>query len=198
VTDAAFLEADPVAVFRAWYDSAVAAGVPLADAMTLATATADGRPTARLVLFKGIWQGGFCFFTHYDSRKARDLTENPRAALVFHWHEPHRQVRIEGSVERLPDHLSDEYFQSRTRESQIGAWASPQSQPVSSREELDARAAEVDSQFSGRQVPRPPFWGGYRVVPERIELWIGQEHRLHDRFLYVREGSAWRASRLAP
>jgi pyridoxamine 5'-phosphate oxidase len=196
--DSAFLEADPIDVFRAWYDAAVSTGQPLADAMTLATATRDGRPSARLVLYKGIAEGGFCFFTHFDSPKGRDLAENPLAALVFHWHAPHRQVRVEGSVERLADRLSDEYFQSRDRESQIGAWASPQSQEVSGRADLDARVAEVRAKFSGRDIPRPPFWGGYRLVPARIELWIAQEHRLHDRFVYVRRGQAWEASRLAP
>lgn len=192
------LTSDPIAKFAEWHAEAVAAQTPFADAMALATASPQGRPSVRIVLYKGIDRGGICFFTNYESRKARELELNPRAALVFFWASLNRQVRLEGSVERLGPSESDAYFQTRARESQLGAWASPQSRPIADRQELDARFAEVEREYSGRRVPRPEFWGGYRLVPESVEFWVGQEHRLHDRYLYEREGASWRVARLAP
>ena len=188
---------DPIDAFRAWFDEAVARGASFADAATLATATRDGAPSARTVLYKG-YDRGVLFYTNYTSRKARDLDDNPRAALVFFWVVLHRQVRMEGRVERLSEAESDAYFATRPRETQLGAWASPQSAPVASRDELDARFREQDERWAGRPVERPPFWGGYRLIPEVVELWVGREHRLHDRFLYERADSAWRRARLGP
>jgi pyridoxamine 5'-phosphate oxidase len=183
--------------FRAWFDEAVERGAPFADAMTLATATADGAPSARVVLYKGI-DDGILFYTSYESRKASELEDNPRAALVFYWPILHRQVRIEGRVERVTAALSDAYFATRPRESQLGAWASPQSRAVASREALDESFSELDRHWAGRSVERPPFWGGYRLLPQRVELWIGREARLHDRFVYERAGNAWQRTRLGP
>jgi pyridoxamine 5'-phosphate oxidase len=189
---------DPFAIFLAWYDEAVKSGAPLPDSMALATADAGGRPSVRVVLYKGITGGGVRFFTNYESRKGRDLRDNARGALAFYWATLHRQVRMEGAVSRLATEESDEYFATRPRESQIGAWASPQSEPLASYAELDERVRAIEARFSGRAVERPPFWGGYRLVPERFEFWIGREHRLHDRFAYDRDGTGWLAMRLAP
>ncbi|MGK3992560.1 pyridoxamine 5'-phosphate oxidase [Sorangium sp. So ce1024] len=169
-----------------------------ATAMTLATADASGRPSARMVLLKGIDDRGFVFFTNYASRKAADLEANPFAALCIHWAKAAEQIRVEGRVERISDAESDAYFATRPRGSQIGAWASRQSAPLSSRERLIERVREIEARFEGRPVPRPAFWGGYRVVPERIELWRGQESRLHDRVVYLRDGDGWRIERLYP
>jgi pyridoxamine 5'-phosphate oxidase len=192
--------AEPLSVLNAWYEEASSLGDPLPDAMTLATASKDGCPSARVVLFKGIVRGGVLFFTNYMSRKARELDENPRAALVMHFPLRERQVRLEGRVERAADAESKAYFAGRPRGSQLGAWASPQSQPIASRAELEARAREVEARFANGQVPRPDFWGGYLVFPERVELWFGKPDRLHDRFLYRRTGVAqpWTIERLAP
>lgn len=192
------LQSDPIATFVEWHAEAVAVETPFADAMTLATATPDGRPSARMVLYKGVDRGGICFFTNHQSRKAHELECNPRAALVFFWAPLNRQVRIEGRVERLGAAESDAYFRTRARESQIGAWASPQSHPIADRQELDDRCGELEREYAGRAVPRPEFWGGYRLVPESVEFWVGQEHRLHDRHLYERDGVGWRVTRLAP
>src|SRR5882724_4367368 len=192
--------ADPLSVLNAWYEEARDLGDPLPDAMTLATASKDGVPSARVVLFKGIVRGGVLFVTNYRSRKARELDENPRAALVMHFPLRERQVRIEGRVERASATESETYFHGRPRGSQLGAWASPQSQPIASRAELDALASGVEARFANADVPRPDFWGGYLVFPESIELWQGKPDRLHDRFLYRRSAdtAAWTIERLAP
>lgn len=189
---------DPLRVFTAWYDDAVRAGVPFADAMSVATVDAQGRPRVRVLLYKGISEGGLRFFTNLESEKGRELTRTPYVATVFHWPSTGRQVRIDGSVERLADAEADEYFQSRPRFSQIGAWASPQSQRIPNRAWLEDRLSEMEQRFGEGPVPRPPHWGGYRLVPDRIEFWIDRDHRLHDRFLYEREGSLWQLCRLAP
>ena len=198
--DEATINADPLVTFAAWYDAAVAAGVPEPEAMTLSTATPDGRPSARMVLLRGFDDRGFCFFTNYDSRKGRELMANPHAALTFHWAALERQVRIEGRVERTTDAESDAYFHSRPSGSRIGAWTSPQSAVIPDRETLEAvyarfRAAHPDDSA----IPRPAHWGGYRVVPERIEFWQGRPSRLHDRLHFRRDATgAWRLERLAP
>lgn len=189
---------DPLAVLNTWYEEAVRSGAPMPDAMTLATATLAGRPAARIVLFKGIVRGGVFFVTNYDSRKARELDANPHAALVLHFAANERQVRIEGRVERSSDAESDAYFASRARGSQLGAWASPQSAPIASRAELSRRLAEVEARYHGKAVPRPESWGGYLLLPERVELWLGRPDRLHDRFEYCAGASGWSIKRLSP
>ena len=166
------------------------------EAMALATATADGRPSVRMVLLKGVDERGFSFYTGYESRKGRELAENPRAALLFHW--PGRQVRIEGPVERVTADESDAYFASRPRGSRLSAIASRQSEVVSSREELEGRVAELEEQFAGAEPPRPDRWGGFRLVPETFELWQHRDDRLHDRLRYRRDGDAWLVERLSP
>lgn len=191
------LDIDPFAQFRAWFAAALEARLPLAEAMTLATASADGAPSARIVLLKRV-DHGFVFHSNYESRKGRELERNPRAALVFHWQPLARQVRVEGMVERASADESASYFASRPREAQLGARASPQSEPIGSRAELEARLAAVDAEYEGRDVPLPQFWGGYRVVPERFEFWQRGDDRLHDRFAYERDRAGWRVIRLAP
>lgn len=166
--------------------------------MTLATADPSGRPSARVVLLKGVDERGFVFFTNYGSRKARELQDNPQAALCFYWRDFDEQVRVEGRVELLPEEESDAYFASRERASQIGAWASRQSEPMASRTQLLARYAAIEARFAGRPVPRPPFWGGFLLVPQRIEFWFNQIHRLHDRIVYTRQGDGWQSERLFP
>jgi pyridoxamine 5'-phosphate oxidase len=188
---------DPIEQFRDWFERAERE-VPLAHAMTLATVAADGSPDARMVLLKGFGPQGFRFFTNLSSSKAKQLEATPRAALVLYWRELDRQVRIRGPAERLPETASDQYFASRPREAQIGAWASPQSEPLPDRAALDAHLKEVEKRFSGVNVPRPAFWGGYTLRPEEIEFWQGQAARLHDRFLYTRQEDDWRVERLAP
>jgi len=188
---------DPVDQFREWYERA-APEVPLADAMTLATIDGDGSPDARMVLLKGFGSDGFRFFTNLGSAKARQLEAVPRAALVLYWRELDRQVRIRGYVEKLPEADDDEYFATRPTEARLGAWASPQSEPLPDRETLDDRVREVTERFAGAEVPRPEFWGGYLLRPDRIEFWQGQAARLHDRFVYVRQDDGWRIQRLAP
>ena len=190
------LTADPFELFAAWFELA-RAGAPLAEAICLATVDAAGLPDARMVLLKGFGPDGFRFFTNEGSAKGTQLADNPAAALVLYWRELDRQIRVRGRVERLPVADSDAYFETRPRESRIGAWASPQSAPIADREELDRRVAEVEERF-GADVPRPDFWGGYLVVPETIEFWQGQVGRLHDRFVYRREGEGWSVGRLAP
>ena len=194
------IDPDPMWQFGQWFEEAVAAGLRESNAMTLATADEAGRPSARVVLLKGIEEGGFTFFTNYNSRKGDQLLANPYAALVFFWHELERQVRIEGKVERLPEAISTEYFQSRPRGSQIGAWASPQSQPVPDRHYIEEKVDHYTKKFESENVlPRPPHWGGYVLIPDRVEFWQGRENRLHDRFEYHRnEMGGWQVLRLAP
>jgi pyridoxamine 5'-phosphate oxidase len=190
---------DPIALVRRWFADAQAAGVEQHDAMTLATVAPDGRPSARVVLLRGIDQRGFAFFTNYESRKGRELDANPYAALALLWSPLQRQVRISGRVERMSAEESDAYFATRPRGSQLGAWASRQSRPLPDRAELEARWAALDARYAGLAVPRPPHWGGYRVDPDEIELWQGRANRLHDRFRYVRTPEAgWTHERLAP
>ena len=192
------LDPDPIEQFGRWMTDALAAGILLPNTMTLATAGADGRPSARMVLLKGFDHRGFVFYTNYESRKGRELAGNPAAALVFHWPRLERQVRAEGPAEPVSAEESDAYFASRPLESRLGAWASRQSAPLRSRAELEDRLAELERQYSGGDVPRPPHWGGWLVRPEAIELWQGRPNRLHDRFLYTRAGDEWERVRLSP
>jgi pyridoxamine 5'-phosphate oxidase len=188
----------PIQLLGSWLDEARAAGIPQPDAMTLATASADGAPSARIVLLRGLDDRGVVFYTNSESRKGRELLANPRAALVVHWEPLGRQVRVEGSVERVDDEESDAYFASRPLPSRLGAWASDQSRPIESREELMQRYAETAERFGDGPIPRPPHWYGFRVVPDAIEFWEHGAHRLHDRMRYTRAGSSWIAERLAP
>jgi pyridoxamine 5'-phosphate oxidase len=192
------LLADPIAQFLAWLDAAEREGVVMPNAMALATADADGRPSVRHVLLRGIDARGFVFYTNRESRKGHDLAGNPHAAAVFLWKALDRQVTVSGPVERLDDEDSDAYFAGRPRDAQIGAWASDQSRPIDDRAALDARVVEITERFADTEVPRPPHWGGYRIVPDAIEFWQGRAHRLHDRFRYAREPSGWRIERLSP
>jgi pyridoxamine 5'-phosphate oxidase len=189
---------DPVALFDRWLDEAVAAGVHEPNAMALATATTDGRPSVRIVLLKGFDDRGLVFFTGYESRKGAELGANPQAAATMLWHPLQRQVRVEGTVTRVDDAESDAYFASRPRGSQIGAVASPQSRPIADRSVLEQRVAEVSQVFEGHDVLRPPVWGGFRVALDVVEFWQGRQSRLHDRLRYVRSGTGWRRERLAP
>jgi pyridoxamine 5'-phosphate oxidase len=192
------LARDPLEQFRRWYAEADAA-LDVPEAMALATATADGAPSVRMVLLKSFDERGLVFFSHYTSRKGRELEANPRAALLFHWRPLGRQVRVEGSVERLSGEESDAYFATRPRDAQVGALASRQSEPLGSRAELYERLAELEGDLTGGPVPRPATWGGYRVVPAAWEFWQHRDSRLHDRFRYQLEPSgAWRAERLFP
>ena len=192
-------DSDPIAQFRRWFDAAIAADLHEPNAMTLATATPGGRPSARIVLLKGFDERGFVFYTSYEGRKGVQIEANPRCALVFYWGELERQVRVEGRVSRIPEEESDEYFGSRPRGSQLGAWASEQSRPVEGRDVLEERLRRLEAEYEGREVPRPPFWGGYRVEPETIEFWQGRESRLHDRLVYRRsEDGEWERERLQP
>jgi pyridoxamine 5'-phosphate oxidase len=188
---------DPIARVRAWIEEARDL-IAAPQAMTLATSTTDGRPSARVVLLRGLDDRGLVFFTNLESRKGRELQANPRAAVALHWWELGRQVRIEGAVEQVSEAESVAYWRTRPRGSQVAAWASPQSREVADRADLDARVAEVDERFAGAAVPLPRFWGGYRVVPESIELWTHRDDRLHDRVLYERDGAGWRRTLLAP
>jgi pyridoxamine 5'-phosphate oxidase len=189
---------DPIARFLELQATAAPLEPEHATAATLATADLEGRPSARIVLVKSASPGGFVFYTNRESRKGRELDGNPWAALCFFWPSIVRQVRVEGTVERLDDAESDAYFASRERGSQVGAWASRQSTPLPSREALEDRVRHVEARFAGQPVPRPPFWGGYRLNPQRIEFWQGKESRLHDRLLYERDGDGWVTARLAP
>jgi pyridoxamine 5'-phosphate oxidase len=190
---------NPIALFERWYAEADPAATPQPEAITLATATRDGRPSARVVLLKRVDARGFTFFTNYESRKGRELEENPRAALVW-LHAPHeRQVRVAGAAVRLSAEESDAYFATRPRGSQLGAWASQQSRPIADRGELEARWAELEERWAGAPVPRPPYWGGVRVEPDEIEFWQGRANRLHDRFAYTRAADgSWSRTRLQP
>jgi pyridoxamine 5'-phosphate oxidase len=199
VLDEKDVDSNPIDLFRRWFDAAVASGSRLPDAMTLATATKDGVPSARVVLLKQFGDDGFVFYTNYHSSKARELEENPRAALVMYWTVLDRQVRVTGTVERVSDDQSDEYFQTRPRESQLGALASPQSEVIESREVLEQKYAELDDLYRNREVERPAHWGGYILKPEQIEFWQNRTGRLHDRILYQRDSSgSWSIKRLAP
>jgi pyridoxamine 5'-phosphate oxidase len=190
---------DPIEQFGRWFDAVLAADLYEPNAMTLATSTPDGRPSARIVLLKGFDERGFVFYTNYEGRKAEELEANPRAALVFYWGELERQVRVEGRVSRLPDEESDAYFESRPRGSQLGAWVSEQSRQVRDRRVLEERLRGLEAEYEDREVPRPPFWGGYRVEPEAMEFWQGRESRLHDRLRYSRStDGVWERERLQP
>ena len=197
--DEVSVDRDPLQLFQRWLDEAEATGMRLPEAMTLATSTPDGRPSARLVLLKGADERGLVFYTNYQSRKARDLDSNPHAALVFYWPQLERQVRVEGRVEKTSAEESDAYFKTRPRESQIGAVASPQSEVIASRAALQRKAEELERFYEGREVDRPDHWGGYRLRPERIEFWKGRPGRLHDRISYERQpDGSWTITRLAP
>ncbi len=189
---------DPIAQLQRWLKTAEQAGLTLSEGMALSTVGADGQPASRVVLLKAVDQRGLVFYTNYDSRKAAELDAHPRAALLFWWPDLERQVRLEGSVERTDGATSDAYFLSRPRGSRISAWASPQSRIVTGRPELQALSDEYEARFDGREVTRPPYWGGYRLVPARVEFWQGRARRLHDRLRYERDGEAWSIVRLAP
>ncbi len=189
---------DPVTQFTDWFSAAQASGIRAPEAAALATATPDGRPSARMVLVKEMGAGGLVFFTNYESRKGRELEENPRAALMFFWDPLGRQVRIEGTVSRLADEESAAYIRSRPRPSQISALASPQSQVVTGRETLERLVAELSERYRGEELPLPETWGGFRLVPESFEFWQHREDRLHDRLLYRRASGNWELVRLAP
>ncbi len=196
--DKADVDHDPVVQFHTWFQNAIDAGLHEPNAMILATATTDGKPSARTVLLKGYDEQGFVFYTNYEGRKAGELETNPRCALLFYWGELERQVRVEGIGSRISEQESDEYFASRPRGSQLGAWASQQSRVVDGRRSLEQKLHSLQAEYEDREVPRPPFWGGYRVEPEAIEFWQGRESRLHDRLVYHREDGAWRIERLQP
>lgn len=198
--DEADEERDPVEIFGEWYEAAEGAGLHLPEAAALSTASAEGVPTSRMVLLKAFDERGFVFFTNYESRKARDMDANPRAALLFHWSPLERQVRVEGSVERITEEESAAYFARRGRGSQLGAWASRQSRELTSRVELEERFESLERRFEGQEIPLPPFWGGYRLVPGRMEFWQGRPNRLHDRLRFARDrpSDPWVVSRLYP
>ena len=193
------LDNNPIAQWQQWYDQAAEARVAEPNAMTLSTIGIDGGPDSRIVLARGVDESGFAFYTNYDSAKSKQLVEHTQASAVFGWLDLHRQVRVRGVVTRLSDQVSDEYFASRPRESQLGAWASPQSQLIAGRDELISRLAEAEQHFLGRDVERPPHWGGWVLAPSEIEFWQGRPSRLHDRFRYVLQPDAsWSIERLAP
>jgi pyridoxamine 5'-phosphate oxidase len=188
---------DPIEQFARWFAEA-AAREPDANAMTVATVAADGAPSARMILLKGVDDRGFVFYTNLESRKAGELRDNPRVALCFHWKSLGRQVRVEGVVEGVSAAEADAYFASRPRESQLGAWASDQSRPLQSRALLEERVGAAEKRFAGGAIPRPPHWSGYRVLPSRIEFWENRPFRLHDRLVFLRDGGSWRSERLYP
>ncbi len=192
------VKANPIEQFQLWLQAAIDSKIPEPNAMTIATCTANGKPSARVVLLKEINKSGFVFFTNYLSRKGRELLENPFAALVFDWHSIERQVRVEGRVERLPVHDSDTYFNERPREAQIGAWSSQQSKILNNREELEQRQVSFEEKFNNRKIFRPSNWGGFILLPATIEFWQGRPGRLHDRLVYLRTEEGWTLHRLAP
>jgi pyridoxamine 5'-phosphate oxidase len=196
--DPAEVAQDPIEQFRGWFAAARESGIFEPEAMTLSTVDADGRPSSRFVLLRGLDQRGFSFYTNYESAKGRQLTAHPYAALTFGWLAIHRSVRIEGPAERLPAEESDAYFASRPRGAQLGAWASAQSSVIDSRDQLDTALAAAEARYEGGPVPRPEHWGGFLIRPERVEFWEGRPNRLHDRVRYERDGEAWRIERLAP
>jgi pyridoxamine-phosphate oxidase len=198
--DEEHVDVDPLVQFQQWFDEAHASEVPEPNAMTLATADAQGRPNARVVLLKGVDNEGFVFYSNYQSQKGKELEANPNAALVFHWHELERQVRITGSIEQVAPETSDNYFHSRPAGSQRGAWASPQSQPINSKQEVWDKLAELENTYPDDNIPRPEHWGGYRLKPEVVEFWQGRPNRLHDRIVYTWEADHqdWKLERLAP
>ena len=189
---------DPFTLFDQWYGEAREAEINDSNAMALATADARGRPSVRMVLLKGHGPEGFVFYTNFEGRKAEDLLANPHAALLFHWKSLRRQIRVEGPVEAVDEATADAYFATRSRDSQLGAWASDQSRPLPSRDVFMSRYADAVARFEGGQVPRPPHWSGFRVVPQRIEFWQDREHRLHERRLFERDGDGWREGLLYP
>ncbi len=190
---------DPVTMFRRWLDDTVASGLHEPNAMVVASVSEQGRPSTRMVLLKGLDERGFVFYTNLTSRKGREIEANPAVSLLFPWQDLQRQVRVEGTASRVSSEESEAYFARRPRESQLGAWASPQSQVVTSRAALDERYGGVLSRFAAaEEVPLPPFWGGIRVAPESVEFWQGRKGRMHDRLVYRREGAGWRVERLAP
>lgn len=191
-------QSDPWPVFEAWYQEAVEQKIPFPDAMTLATVGGDGKPRARVVLYKGRIDDGLTFYTNYESYKGLELARVPHAALVFHWAVLEKQVRIEGAVEKLSAEQSDRYFATRPRESQLGAWASAQSEVLESREVLDESYHRFEQEYAGQEVPRPPHWGGYRVIPSSFEFWMGHAGRLNDRVLFTSTDGTWKRTRLAP
>jgi pyridoxamine 5'-phosphate oxidase len=192
------LAPDPVAMFRHWMHDTVVAGLHEPNAMVVSTVSAQGHPSSRMVLLKGVDERGFVFYSNYDSRKGAELSVNPHVALLFPWHDLQRQVRIEGRAEPVTREESAAYFATRPRASQLGAWASPQSRVVASRDELEQRYAEVEERFRDQDVPLPPNWGGYLVRPELVEFWQGRRGRMHDRLVYRRGGEGWATERLAP
>jgi pyridoxamine 5'-phosphate oxidase len=196
--DEAALDSDPLRQFDLWFAAAGDAGVDVPEAMALATATADGRPSVRMVLLKRADERGFAFHTNYESRKGSELAANPQAALLFHWRPLGRQVRVEGRVERVSAEESEAYFRTRPHASRIAAWASPQSRPLADRAELERLYAAAAERYAGEEVPLPPHWGGFRLVPDAYEFWQHGDDRLHDRVRYGRDGDAWSRTRLAP
>lgn len=192
------VQGDPVEQFRFWFDEALRAEQPDPEAMTLSTATREGVVSARIVLLKGFDQSGFVFYTNYQSQKSRELVDNPRAAMTFYWPALNRQIRIEGTTEKVSQQESEEYFLTRPRGSQIGAWTSPQSEEIPDRETLERKLAEMEERFKDQSIPCPLFWGGFRLKPILFEFWQGRESRLHDRILYRRQDEIWQISRLAP
>jgi pyridoxamine 5'-phosphate oxidase len=192
------VQSDPMAQFSSWFDEAIAAELLEPTAMTLATANADGQPSMRVVLLKGVTENGFVFYTNYLSHKGRDLAENPKASLLFFWPELERQIRIEGITERVPEAESDAYFSSRPFESQVGAWASLQSSVLRSRDEMEEHFETLRATYEGKPVPRPEHWGGYVLTPKVVEFWQGRPSRLHDRIRYRLDNGAWIIERLSP
>lgn len=193
------LDPDPITQFEKWFGEAAAAEIRDVNAMSVATVSADGGPDVRIVLLKGVSEGGFVFYTNYESAKGREIAANPRVALNFFWVQLERQIRISGVAEKTTREESEAYFHSRPTGSQLGAWASPQSEVIENRAVLEKKLAEMAQRFADKSVPLPPHWGGYRVLPEAIEFWQGRTNRLHDRFCYSRQGdNGWRIDRLAP